>query len=265
MSEQRATRTSAAGTTGRTSTRSRSRPPPRSCARVRSTTGRARRARVRAGVRAQLRRGIRDRSGQRHGRAGSRPACPRHRAGRRGGGHPRSFIASASTVALRGARPVFAEVDPDSQNITPATVRAVLSPRTKAIIAVHLAGWPCEMDGLLALAREHDLADRGLRAGERRHLRSAAGRRPRSCRGLLVLPGQDHDDRRRRRPRPTSDEGSVAPVAWRTRNGKSYDAMHHRRHPPGLPPGNTIPGHQLAPDRGAGDRPPASCGACRNG
>jgi hypothetical protein len=60
---------------------------------------------------------------------------------------PRSFVASAGTVTLRGARPVFADVDPDSQNITPATVRAVLSRRTKAIIAVHLAGWPCEMDG----------------------------------------------------------------------------------------------------------------------
>jgi dTDP-4-amino-4,6-dideoxygalactose transaminase len=70
---------------------------------------------------------------------------------------PRSFIASASTVALCGARPVFADVDPDSQNVTPATVRAALSSRTRAIIAVHLAGWPCDMDGLLALAREHDL------------------------------------------------------------------------------------------------------------
>src|SRR5918996_5710177 len=70
---------------------------------------------------------------------------------------PRSFVASAAVVALRGARPVFAEVDPDSQNITPATVRAVLSARTKAIIAVHLAGWPRDMEGLLALARTHDL------------------------------------------------------------------------------------------------------------
>ena len=66
---------------------------------------------------------------------------------------PRSFVASAAVVALRGARPVFADVDPDSQNITPATVRPVLSSRTRAIIAVHLAGWPCDMEGLLALAR----------------------------------------------------------------------------------------------------------------
>src|ERR671918_2167297 len=66
---------------------------------------------------------------------------------------PRSFVASAAVVALRGARPVFADVDPDSQNITPATVRPVLSSLTTAIIAVHLAGWPCDMEGLLALAR----------------------------------------------------------------------------------------------------------------
>ena len=70
---------------------------------------------------------------------------------------PRSFVASASCVALCGARPVFADVDRDSQNITAETVRAVLSPRTKAIIAVHLAGWPCEMHDLLELAREHGL------------------------------------------------------------------------------------------------------------
>jgi hypothetical protein len=56
-----------------------------------------------------------------------------------------------------GARPVFADVDRDTQNITAETIRAVLSPKTKAIVVVHLAGWPCEMDDILALAREHGL------------------------------------------------------------------------------------------------------------
>jgi len=65
----------------------------------------------------------------------------------------KTFIATASAVVMRGAVPVIADVDPDSQNITAETVAAALSPRTKAIIAVHLAGWPCDLDPLLDLAR----------------------------------------------------------------------------------------------------------------
>ena len=70
---------------------------------------------------------------------------------------PRTFIASASCIVAVGARPVFADIDPDTQNLTPESVRSVLTGKTRAIIAVHLAGWPCEMDGILALAREHGL------------------------------------------------------------------------------------------------------------
>ncbi len=66
----------------------------------------------------------------------------------------RTFIASASCAVMRGATPVFADVDPFSQTITADTIRQVLSSRTKAIIAVHLAGWPCDMDSIMALARE---------------------------------------------------------------------------------------------------------------
>ena len=66
---------------------------------------------------------------------------------------PRSFVASASCIVLRGAVPVFVDVDPDSQNITARAVEEAVTPRTKAVIAVHLAGWPCEMDALEALCR----------------------------------------------------------------------------------------------------------------
>ena len=66
---------------------------------------------------------------------------------------PRSFMASASTVVLAGAKPVFADVDPESQLITPDTVRPLLSPRTRAIVCVHLAGWPCDMDGFARTGR----------------------------------------------------------------------------------------------------------------
>ncbi len=69
----------------------------------------------------------------------------------------RTFVASASCAVMVGARPVVADVDRDSQNITAESIRGVLTPRTKAIVAVHLAGWPCEMEGIMALAREHGL------------------------------------------------------------------------------------------------------------
>jgi len=68
-----------------------------------------------------------------------------------------AFIASASAVVMRGAVPVMADIDPDTLNISADTVRAVISPRTRAIIAVHLVGMPCDMDPLLKLAKEYDL------------------------------------------------------------------------------------------------------------
>lgn len=58
---------------------------------------------------------------------------------------PRSFVASASCVALRGAVPVFVDVDPVSQNITLETISKAVSKKTKAVIAVNLAGWPCDL------------------------------------------------------------------------------------------------------------------------
>jgi len=69
----------------------------------------------------------------------------------------RTFIASASCIVMRGATPVLADVDPDSQNITADTVRPCITSRTKAIIAVHLSGWPCDMDSIMELANEHGL------------------------------------------------------------------------------------------------------------
>jgi dTDP-4-amino-4,6-dideoxygalactose transaminase len=70
---------------------------------------------------------------------------------------PRSFFASAGAIALSGATPVFADVDLDSQNITPESITASLSPRTKAILCVHLNGWPCDMAAIMALAKQHGL------------------------------------------------------------------------------------------------------------
>lgn len=70
---------------------------------------------------------------------------------------PRTFIASVSCVVNAGATPVFADVEEDSGNISARTISAVLTPKTRAVICVHLAGWPCDMDPIMALADRHGL------------------------------------------------------------------------------------------------------------
>jgi dTDP-4-amino-4,6-dideoxygalactose transaminase len=74
---------------------------------------------------------------------------------------PRSFVASASCVLLAGATPVFADVDPESGNITAQSVELVITERTRAVIPVHLGGWPADMPAIMALAQ-----DRGLKVIE---------------------------------------------------------------------------------------------------
>lgn len=69
----------------------------------------------------------------------------------------RTFLASVTSIISVGATPVFVDVDRDSQNITADTVASVLSSRTRAIICVHLAGWPCDMDPIMSMASENNL------------------------------------------------------------------------------------------------------------
>ncbi|MRR56874.1 MAG: DegT/DnrJ/EryC1/StrS aminotransferase family protein [Deltaproteobacteria bacterium] len=69
----------------------------------------------------------------------------------------RTFIATASSVVARGATPVIADVDADSGNLTVETITAAITPRTRAVIPVHMAGWPCDMDAILAIANEYRL------------------------------------------------------------------------------------------------------------
>ena len=69
----------------------------------------------------------------------------------------RTFIASVSSICLIGATPVFADVDRNSQNITAESIQSCISSKSRAIILVHLAGWPCEMEGILDLANKHNL------------------------------------------------------------------------------------------------------------
>ena len=68
---------------------------------------------------------------------------------------PRTFLATASSIVTSGASPVFADVDVNSQAITAESISAVLTDKTKAVIVVHLAGMPAEMDAIMALSEQH--------------------------------------------------------------------------------------------------------------
>ena len=148
---------------------------------------------------------------------------------------PRTFIASASSVALSGARPVFADVDRDSQNITAETVRRVLTPRTRAIIAVHLAGWPCGMDELVELARAEGVAL--IEDGAQAHGATDKDRPVGSfgdiaafsfCQDKIMTTGGEGG------MVVTNDE-ALWRKAWAYKDhGKSYAAVYEREHAPGF-------------------------------
>ncbi|MFN8535606.1 MAG: DegT/DnrJ/EryC1/StrS aminotransferase family protein [Dehalococcoidia bacterium] len=70
---------------------------------------------------------------------------------------PITFVSTANVVIHQGARPVFADIDPRTFNISPATIERQITKQTRAIIPVHYAGLPCDMDAILAIARQHNL------------------------------------------------------------------------------------------------------------
>ena len=69
----------------------------------------------------------------------------------------RSYIASVTSIVNSNATPIFADVDLDTQNITHKSINSVITNKSKAILCVHLAGWPCDMDEIMSLANQHNL------------------------------------------------------------------------------------------------------------
>ena len=148
---------------------------------------------------------------------------------------PRSFVASAGCVAMRGAIPVFADVDADSQNLSANTIARVLSPRTKAIVVVHLAGWPCDMDPIAALARDHGLAI--IEDCAQAHGATYKGREVGSigtinafsfCQDKILTTGGEGG-------LVSTDDEQLWSRAWSFKDhGKSYDAVYKHTHPPGF-------------------------------
>jgi dTDP-4-amino-4,6-dideoxygalactose transaminase len=147
----------------------------------------------------------------------------------------RTFLASASSIVLAGATPVFADVDPDSQNISAESIRAVLSRRTKAILCVHLAGWPCEMDEILTLAREHGLrvVEDCAQAHGARYRGSAVGSFGdiaafSFCQDKIMTTGGEGG-------LVTCNDDALWSRMWSYKDhGKSFESVYHRVHPPGF-------------------------------
>lgn len=148
---------------------------------------------------------------------------------------PRTFMASASSIVMAGGTPVFADVDRDSQNITPETVAPLIGERTKAILCVHLAGWPCDMDGFRRLADAHGLAL--VEDCAQAHGAAIGGRSVGSfgdmsawsfCQDKIITTGGEGG------MVTTADEASWKAL-WSVKDhGKSHDAVYKREHPPGF-------------------------------
>lgn len=148
---------------------------------------------------------------------------------------PRTFIASISCVVNAGATPVFADVEPDSGNLSARTIEAVITPRTRAVICVHLAGWPCDMDPIMALA-----AERGLKVIEdcaQAHGARYKGRPVGSighvgawsfCQDKIMTTGGEGG-------MVTTNDEALWRAMWSFKDhGKSFEAVYERQHPPGF-------------------------------
>jgi dTDP-4-amino-4,6-dideoxygalactose transaminase len=148
---------------------------------------------------------------------------------------PRSFIASASTVLLAGGVPVFADVDPDSQNITAATIAQMIGPKTRGIIPVHLAGWPCDMVAIVALARQHGLwvledcaQAHGARINGRQVGTFGTMASFSFCQDKIISTGGEGG-------LLVTDDRALWSQAWSFRDhGKNYDIVHAKDHPQGF-------------------------------
>jgi dTDP-4-amino-4,6-dideoxygalactose transaminase len=147
----------------------------------------------------------------------------------------RTFIASISSIVNSGATPIFVDVDLSSQNITPNSIRSVITDKTIAIFCVHLVGWPCEMDEIMAIAEEHDLyviedcaqahgaKYKGKPIGSIGHIGCWS-----FCQDKIMTTGGEGG-------MVTTDNESLWRKMWAYKDhGKSYEAVYERDHSEGF-------------------------------
>lgn len=147
----------------------------------------------------------------------------------------RTFLASVSSIVNARAVPVFADVDPNSQAITAESIAVVMTPRTRAIICVHLAGWPCDMDPIMALAKEHGLfviedcaqahgaLYKGRPVGSIGHIGAWS-----FCQDKIMTTGGEGG-------MVTTNDADLWASMWSFKDhGKSWGAVYEREHAPGF-------------------------------
>ena len=147
----------------------------------------------------------------------------------------RTFIASISSIVNAGAVPIFTDVDLSSQNITPDSIRSVITNKTKAIVCVHLAGWPCDMDEIMAIANKHNLCViedcaqahgakyKGKSVGSIGHIGCWS-----FCQDKIMTTGGEGG-------MVTTNDESLWRKMWAYKDhGKSYEAVYEREHPEGF-------------------------------
>ena len=147
----------------------------------------------------------------------------------------RTFLASVSSIVTAGATPIFADVDRDSQNIHPDAVAANITERTRAILAVHLAGWPCDMDRIMALAAQHNLVV--IEDCAQAHGATYKGRNVGAignvgcwsfCQDKIMTTGGEGG-------MVTVNDRALWKRMWAYKDhGKSWDAVYERQHPAGF-------------------------------
>lgn len=148
---------------------------------------------------------------------------------------PRTFIASVSCVINAGATPVFADVDADSGNISPATIAQVLTEETRAILPVHIGGWPADMPGIMALAGEHGLnviedcaQAHGAAIGSKSVGRWGQVGAWSFCQDKIMTTGGEGG-------MVTTDDPALWHTMWSYKDhGKSWEAVYERNHMPGF-------------------------------
>ena len=147
----------------------------------------------------------------------------------------RTFLASASSIVTAGANPIFADVELDSQNISAETIQAVLTPNTKAIICVHLAGWMCDMDPIMQLASDkglyviedcaqaHGAKYKGKSAGSIGHIAAWS-----FCQDKIMTTGGEGG-------MVTTNDEELWKKMWSYKDhGKNFDSIYNKQHPPGF-------------------------------
>lgn len=148
---------------------------------------------------------------------------------------PRTFIASSSALVIHGIRPVMADVDLDTGNITPETVAAKITNKTRAILPVHLGGWPCDMEGFQQLADQkklHIIEDCAQAHGAKIKGRSVGSFGIANswsfCQDKIITTGGEGG-------MVTTDDEDLWAKMWSLKDhGKDYDTVYNRQHPPGF-------------------------------